>query len=107
MWYKELAEDSIFQQTVKERWTVIKPYLGKMSDVIISYEESLALSYEYNSVMWPTNTSDIKKYKYDFKGWSGDEQIEKWDEVMVNFVNVYKERLAGIDALITSENFTK
>jgi hypothetical protein len=110
VWYKKLAEDPIFQQTVKERWTVIKPYLDKIPDVIISYGESLALSYEYNSVMWPTNTSDIKKYKYDFKDWSGDEQLGangNYQEVINNLVTVYQERLAGMDALIQQGKFTK
>ena len=57
--------------------------------------------------MWPTNKADITKYKSDFKDWSGDEQIASWDEVIENFVTVYNERLAGMDALITSGKFTK
>ena len=107
VWYKKLATDPIFQQTVKDRWAVIKPYLQMIPDVISSYGESLALSYEYNSAMWPTNTSDIKKYKYDFKDWSGDEQIGDWGDVIANFIEVYNQRLAGMDALITNGTFTK
>jgi hypothetical protein len=60
--------------------------------------------------MWPTNTSDVKKYKSDFKDWSGDEQLGangNYQEVINNFITVYNERLAGMDGLITSGKFTK
>ena len=56
--------------------------------------------------MWPTNKSDITKYKYDFKDWSGDEEIASWDEVVNNFVTVYQERLDGMNTLITTGKFT-
>jgi hypothetical protein len=55
--------------------------------------------------MWPTNYSDVRKYKSDFKDWSGDEEISDWNELINNFVTVYNERLAGMDALITSGSF--
>jgi hypothetical protein len=57
--------------------------------------------------MWPTNYGDVRKYKSDFRDWSGDEEISDWNEVINNFVTVYNERLAGMDALITSGKFTK
>ena len=107
IWYKKLITDPIFQQTVQQRWAVMKPYLEMIADQIRYYGETQAVSYKYNSVMWPTNKGDITKYKSDFKDWSGDEQIASWDEVIENFVTVYNERLAGMDALITSGKFTK
>ena len=106
IWYRQLMKDATFQQTVQQRWAVIKPYLDLIPDQIRSYGEKLALSYEYDSAMWPTNKSDITKYKYDFKDWSGDEQIASWDEVVDNFVTVYKERLDGMNTLITTGKFT-
>lgn len=107
IWYKKLITDPIFQQTVQQRWAVMKPYLEMIADQIRYYGETQAVSYKYNSAMWPTNKGDITKYKSDFKDWSGDEQIASWDEVIENFVTVYNERLAGMDALITSGKFTK
>lgn len=106
IWYRQLMKDATFQQTVQQRWAVIKPYLDLIPDQIRSYGEKLALSYEYDSAMWPTNKSDITKYKYDFKDWSGDEQIASWDEVVNNFVTVYQERLDGMNTLITTGKFT-
>jgi hypothetical protein len=110
IWYKQLIKDPIFQETVQKRWTVIKPYLDMIVDQIEYYGQTQAVSYTFDSAMWPTNTSDIKKYKSDFKDWSGDEQLGakgNYQEVINNFITVYKERLAGMDALITSGTFTK
>jgi hypothetical protein len=95
-----LITDPIFKATVKARWNVIKPYLEMISGLIYMYGEELALSYQFDSKMWPTNTSDIKRYKYDFKDWSGDEQISEFDELISIFVNSYESRLAGMDKLI-------
>lgn len=110
IWYKKLITDPIFQETVQKRWAVIKPYLEMVVGQIEYYGQTQAVSYKYDSAMWPTNTSDIKKYKSDFKDWSGDEQLGangNYQEVINNFVTVYQERLAGMDALITSGTFTK
>ena len=110
IWYKKLITDPIFQQTVKERWAVIKPYLEMIADQIRYYGETQAVSYKYDSAMWPTAKEDIRKYKSDFNDWSGDEllgQNGNYQEVIENFVTVYNERLAGMDALITSGKFTK
>jgi hypothetical protein len=100
-------KDATFQQTVQQRWAVIKPYLDMLPELIRYYGKTQAVSFTYDSAMWPTNKGDITKYKSDFKDWSGDEQIASWDEVIENFVTVYNERLAGMDALITSGKFTK
>ena len=100
IWYKQLMKDETFQKTIKARWTVIRPYLDMIVDQIYYYGETLALSYTYDSEMWPTNKDDIREYKYDFSDWSGDEQISDWNDVINNFVAVYQERLAGMDGLI-------
>ena len=103
VWYRQLAKDATFRKTVVERWAVIRPYLDMVVELIGEYGENQAISYKYNSVMWPTNKADITKYKSDFKDWSGDEQLGangNYQEVIDNFVTVYQERLAGMDGLI-------
>lgn len=111
IWYQELIKDPIFQQTVQARWTVIKPYLEMIVDEIYRYYgETLAESFKYDSAMWPTTKADIRKYKDDFNDWSGDELLGangNYAEVINNLATVYQERLAGMDALITSGKFTK
>ena len=110
IWFKQLIKDKTFQETVQKRWAYIKPYLDMMPEQIRYYGEAMALSYKYNSAMWPTNTGDVKKYKSDFRDWSGDEELGQngnYQEVIDNFVTVYNERLSGVNALITSGTFTK
>ena len=110
IWYKKLITDPIFQKRVQERWAVIKPYLDMIVDQIRYYGQTQAVSYMYDSKMWPTNFGDIRKYKSDFKDWSGDEELGangNYQELINNFVTVYQERLAGMDALITGGTFTK
>lgn len=107
IWYKQLVKDPIFQSTVQERWAVIKPYLNMIVDQIRYYGQTQAVSYSFDSAMWPTQKADIQEWKKDFSDWSGDEQISDWNEVIDNFVTVFQERLAGMDALITSGTFTK
>ncbi len=110
IWYKKLIADPIFQQRVQERWAVIKPYLDMIVDQIYYYGETQAESYKFDSKMWPTYRDDVKKYKSDFKDWSGDEELGQngnYQEVIGNFVTVYNERLSGMNELITSGTFTK
>jgi hypothetical protein len=85
----------------------MEPYLKTVASRILEYGQSLALSYKYDSAMWPTNKEDIRYYKWDFNDWSGDEDISDWNSVISNFVEVYNARLAGMDALITEGKFTK
>ena len=109
VWYKQLIKSATFQQTVQKRWAVIKPYLDLIPGQIQVYGQELAKSYIYDSAMWPTNKADIQEYKSDFKDWSGDELLGangNYQEVINNFITVYQERLAGMDALITSGKFT-
>ena len=110
IWYRQLVKNDTFVKTVQERWAVIKPYLDMIPGVIEQYGEDLATSYKYDSAMWPTSKADIRKYKSDFNDWSGDETLGaegNYQEVIDNFIEVYKERLAGMDGLITSGTFTK
>lgn len=108
VWYRQLAKSATYKKTVQERWAVIKPYLEQIIPMQIQhYGQALAKSYAYDSAMWPTAKADIRKYKSDFNDWSGDEQISDWNEVINNFVTVFQERLAGMDALITSGKFTE
>ena len=110
IWYRQLAKDATFVKTVQARWAVIKPYLEMIPDHIRYYGETQAVSYAFDSAMWPVSKADVRKYKSDFNDWSGDEQLGangNYQEVIDNFVSVYQERLAGMDALITSGRFTK
>lgn len=105
IWYKQLIKDATFQKTVQQRWAVIYPYLEMIPDQIRNYGDIQAESFKYDSVMWPTNKADVRKYKSDFIDWSGDEEISDWNALIDNFVTVYQERLAGMNTLITSGKF--
>lgn len=107
IWYKQLAKDPIFQAKVQARWAVIYPYLQGVSDKIREYGRTMRLSYESDSAMWPTKKADVQAHKSKFSDWSGDEEIDSWDELIENFVTVYEERLTGMNTLITTEKFTK
>ncbi len=107
IWYPQLSANATFQQTIKERWTVIKPYLDMIAGQIDNYKQALAVSYTYDSEMWPTGKSDIQEWKSGFSDWSGDEQIAGWDALIENFKKVYGERLEGMNTLITNGTFTK
>lgn len=109
IWYRQLMKDATFQQTVQQRWAVLKPYLDMIPDQIRYYGQTQAESFKYDSVMWPTNKADIRNYKSDFNDWSGDEELGangNYQEVIENFVTVYQERLEGMNTLITSGEFT-
>lgn len=102
IWYKQLIKDSTFKETVKKRWEVIKPYLDLVVNQIRIYGKSQAVSYEFDSAMWPTNKDDIHKYKSDFKDWSGDEEIADYSQLIETFVTSYQSRLNGMDGLISN-----
>jgi hypothetical protein len=109
IWYRQLVQDAMFQQTVQKRWAVIKPELEKIVNKIRNYGQTQAESYKYDTAMWPTNKADVQAWKDDFKDWSGDEELGQngnYQEVINNLVTVYEERLAGMDYLITSGKFT-
>lgn len=102
IWYKQLIKDTTFKETVKKRWEVIKPYLDLVVNQIRIYGKSQAVSYEFDSAMWPTNKDDILKYKSDFKDWSGDEEIADYTQLIETFVTSYQNRLNGMDGLISN-----
>lgn len=102
IWYKQLIKDTTFKETVKKRWEVIKPYLDLVVNQIRIYGKSQAVSYEFDSAMWPTNKDDIHKYKSDFKDWSGDEEIADYTQLIETFVTSYQSRLNGMDGLISN-----
>lgn len=106
-WYKKLITDPIFQQRVQERWAVIYPYLQNVVNTIEAYREPLRASFGVDSAMWPTTKSDIQAHKSRFSDWSGDENINDWDDLIDNFKTVYEARLAGMNGLITSGRFTE
>lgn len=109
-WYRGLANSAVFQAKVQERWAVVKPILDMVPELIRQYGKTQAESFKYDSAMWPTTKDDIRKYKSDFNDWSGDELLGangNYQEVIDNFIEVYQNRLAGMDALITSGKFTK
>ena len=106
-WYKKLITDPIFQQRVQDRWAVIYPYLQNVVNTIEAYREPLRASFGEDSAMWPTTEDDIHAHKSGFTDWSGDENINDWDDLIDNFKTVYEARLAGMNGLITSGTFVK
>ena len=107
IWYRQLAKDPTFVATVQARWAVIYPQLKFVSGQIREYGRTMRASFESDSGMWPTTESAIHAYKSDFKDWSGDENINDWDELIENFVTVYEARLEGMNTLITTGKFVK
>lgn len=107
IWYRQLAKDPTFVATVQARWAVIYPQLQLVSVQIREYGRSMKASFEVDSKMWPTDKTSIQTHKSGFKDWSGDENINDWDELIENFVTVYEARLEGMNGLITSGKFTK
>ncbi len=106
IWYRQLAKDPIFKTAVQDRWKVIYPYLQGVSDQIRMYGETLKLSFESDSEMWPTDKAAIQEHKSGFSDWSGDENLATFELVIDNFVKVYEARLSGMNYLITSGKFT-
>ena len=106
IWYRQLAKDATFKKAVQDRWKVIYPYLQGVSDQIRMYGETLKLSFESDSAMWPTDKAAIQEHKSGFSDWSGDEKLPTFEQVINNFVQVYEARLGGMNTLITSGKFT-
>ena len=107
IFYPALIKDPIFQSKVKERWAVMYPILMGLEQTIRAYGKSQAVSFLFDSAMWPTNKAAIQKHKNNFSDWSGDENINSYPELIENFVTVYRNRLNGMNTLITSGRFTK
>ena len=78
-----------------------------MEQNIRAYGKSQAVSFFFDSAMWLTNKAAIQMHKNNFSDWSGDENINSYPELIENFVMVYRNRLNGMNKLITSGRFTK
>ena len=103
LWYPLLMNDPEFVTMVKARWAVIYPYLQEVVNYIGEYAAENALSWEYESTMWPgTATALNAGYPSGFSDFAGDENLTSYEAVIQNFINCYTERLNGMNTLITS-----
>ena len=102
LWYPLLMDDPEFVTMVKARWAVIYPYLLGVVDYIREYADENALSWEYESEMWPGTASDLNAgYPSGFSDFSGDENLTSYDAVIQNLIKCYSARLEGMNTLIT------
>lgn len=107
IWYTYLFKDPNFCKAVQKRWTDLYPYLQGVVNDIRRHGSEQALSWTYDSAMWPTDKAAIQKHKSGFKDWSGDENLNSFDAVIENMVTVYNARLNGMNSLINADKFTK
>ena len=106
MWYPLLMDDAEFVQAVQTRWAVLKPYLESVVNEIRRLGEENAMSWTYESTMWPgTATALNAGYPSGFSDFSGDENLTDYAEVIENLVNCYSGRLEAMDALINADSF--
>lgn len=106
MWYPLLMDDDEFVQAVQARWTVLKPYLESVVNEIRRLGEENAISWTYESTMWPGTASALNAgYPSGFSDFSGDENLTDYAEVIENLVNCYSGRLDAMDALINADSF--
>ena len=109
MWYPLLMDDKEFVQIVKERWTVLYPYLQSVVGEIMRLGEENAISWTYDSTMWPGTASALNAgYPSGFSDFSGDENLTEYNAVIENLINCYLGRLDAMNTLITSatDSFT-
>ena len=103
LWYPLLMNDAEFVTMVKARWAVIYPYLQEVVNYIREYAAENALSWEYESTMWPgTATALNAGYPSGFSDFAGDENFTSYDAVIQNLIDCYLARLDGMNSLITS-----
>lgn len=103
MWYPLLMDDAEFVQAVQSRWAVLKPYLESVVNEIRRLGEENAMSWTYESTMWPgTATALNAGYPSGFSDFSGDENLTDYTEVIENLVNCYSGRLEAMDKLINA-----
>ena len=106
MWYPLLMDDDEFVQAVQARWTVLKPYLESVVNEIRRLGEENAISWTYESTMWPGTASALNAgYPSGFSDFSGDENLTDYAEVIENLVNCYSGRLEAMDKLINAGPF--
>ena len=103
LWYPLLMDDPDFVTMVKARWSVMYPYLLEVVNYIGEYAAENALSWEYDSTMWPgTATALNAGYPSGFSDFAGDENLTTYEDVIQNFINCYTARLEGMNTLINS-----
>ena len=101
LWYPLLMNDPEFVTMVKARWAAIYPYLLGVVDYIREYAAENALSWEYESTMWPgTATALNAGYPSGFSDFAGDENLTSYEAVIQNFIDCYLARLDGMNTLI-------
>ena len=106
MWYPLLMDDAEFVQAVQSRWTILKPYLEQVVSEIERLGKENALSWKYDSQMWPGTASALNAgYPSGFSDFSGDENLTDYPSVIQNLIDCYTGRLNGLDALIKAGNF--
>ena len=103
LWYPLLMNDPEFVTMVKARWEAIDPYLLGVVDYIREYAAENALSWEYESTMWPGTATDLNAgYPSGFSDFAGDENLTSYEAVIQNLIECYLARLDGMNTLITS-----
>ncbi|MGN0202877.1 MAG: CotH kinase family protein [Candidatus Cryptobacteroides sp.] len=109
MWYPLMMNDAEFVQLVQERWAVLYPYLQSVVTEIRRLGAENALSWTYDSTMWPGTASELDAgYPSGFSDFSGDENFTDYNDVIENLVSCYSGRLEKMNILITNatDSFT-
>ena len=103
LWYPLLMNDPEFVTMVKSRWSALYPRLLAVTDEILRLGAENALSWEYDSTMWPgTATALNAGYPSGFSDFAGDENLTSYEAVIQNLIGCYLARLDGMNTLITS-----
>ena len=103
LWYPLLMNDPEFVRMVKSRWSALYPHLLAVTDEIVRLGAENALSWEYDSTMWPgTATALNAGYPSGFSDFAGDENLTSYEAVIQNLIGCYLARLDGMNSLITS-----
>ena len=106
MWYPLLMDDAAFVKAVQNRWTILYPYLQQVVSEIERLGKENALSWKYDSEMWPGTASALNAgYPSGFSDFSGDENLTDYPSVIENLINCYNGRLEALDVLIRAGNF--
>ena len=103
LWYPLLMNDPEFVRMVKSRWSALYPYLLAVTDEIVRLGAENALSWEYDSTMWPGTAKALNAgYPSGFSDFAGDENLTSYEAVIQNLIGCYLARLDGMNTLITS-----
>ena len=103
LWYPLLMNDPEFVRMVKSRWSALYPHLLAVTDEIVRLGAENALSWEYDSTMWPGTAKALNAgYPSGFSDFAGDENLTSYEAVIQNLIGCYLARLDGMNSLITS-----